>query len=229
MLRPLCSFSLSGALAMLLLSSVQADEVAKVPWAKDMAAFAARDAKAPPPADCLLFTGSSSVRLWKLEESWPGLPTVNNGFGGSTLHDLIEHFEETIAPYDPAAIVIYSGDNDIKSGKTVMQVATDFETVARLIRTKKPDVPVIFIAIKPSISRWTLWPQMKQANDAIAAFCRENSGFFFADIATAMITDTATPPSAELFARDGLHLSPAGYVLWTKEVNDQLDKAGVPH
>ncbi|HQZ26829.1 MAG: hypothetical protein KA250_07710 [Verrucomicrobiales bacterium] len=216
-------FSVSGIPPLL------ADETGKDPWAKDMAAFAARDAKTPPPRDCLLFTGSSSVRLWPLEKSWPGLATVNNGFGGSMLRDLIVNFDKAITPYDASVIVIYSGDNDIKKGKTAAEVTADFETLAHLLQTKKPDVPVVYIGIKPSVARWEFWPEMEKVNVAIAAFCEKQDGFFFADVATAVLTTPGTPPSADLFARDGLHLSPAGYLVWTKEVNKQLDKAGVPH
>lgn len=216
-------FSVSG------IPSLFADEIRKDPWAKDMAEFVARDTKTPPPGDCLLFTGSSSVRLWSLEKSWPGLATLNNGFGGSTIRDLIVNFDKAITPYDASVIVIYSGDNDIKKGKTASEVAADFEELAHLLQTKKPEVPVVYIGIKPSVARWDFWPEMVKANLAIATFCEKQKGFFFADVATAVLTNPETPPSADLFARDGLHLSPAGYQVWTKEVNKQLDKAGVPH
>src|SRR3546814_5005790 len=40
------------------------DPVASQQWATDMAGFAAQDARQPPPAHPVVFTGSSSVRMW---------------------------------------------------------------------------------------------------------------------------------------------------------------------
>jgi hypothetical protein len=53
-------------------------------WEKDIRAFEASDATNRPPEACILFVGSSSIRLWKsLATDFPGLPVVNRGFGGS--------------------------------------------------------------------------------------------------------------------------------------------------
>ena len=41
-------------------------------WDAEIAAFAERDAKTPPPKGGLLFVGSSTIRMWDLETSWPG-------------------------------------------------------------------------------------------------------------------------------------------------------------
>src|SRR5690606_25031974 len=37
-------------------------------WAADMARFEQQDAEASPPKEAMLFVGSSSIRLWNLEE-----------------------------------------------------------------------------------------------------------------------------------------------------------------
>jgi len=59
-------------------------------WEKDIRAFEASDATNRPPAGCILFVGSSSIRLWKsLAADFPGLPVVNRGFGGSQLADAV--------------------------------------------------------------------------------------------------------------------------------------------
>lgn len=196
-------------------------------WAKDMAAFQKRDAATPSPADALLFVGSSSIRMWDLATSWPDDRTINNGFGGSTLPDAIRHFETLVPPYDARAIVIYSGDNDIKSGDTAAEVVAHFKTLHGLIAAAKPGVPVIFIAIKPSTARWNLWPVMKEANEAIAALEGELADFHYADIAAPMLPADGGPPEAKWFKKDGLHLSPEGYATWTDVVNQTLRRAGV--
>src|SRR5688500_4365755 len=52
-------------------------------WEPAIAAFEAEDKQSPPPKDADLFVGSSSIRLWDLKKSFPDLPTINRGFGGS--------------------------------------------------------------------------------------------------------------------------------------------------
>ena len=79
---------------------------------------------------------------------------INNGFGGSTLPDSIHFFERLVPPYKPRAIVVYAGDNDIGKGRSAGQVTADFKTLAGLAKESLPGVPLVYIAIKPSIKRW---------------------------------------------------------------------------
>lgn len=197
-------------------------------WEGDMKKFSARDKATPPEPDALLFVGSSSIRMWDLEKSWPDTNVVNNGFGGSTLADSIYHFDTLFGPQDPKAIIIYAGDNDIAKSLTPKETLEDFKTLADKIRAKFPEVPVIYIAIKPSIKRWELWPTMKEANDLIETYSNSRPDFYFADIATPMLKEAAdSPPSEDWFVQDGLHLSEKGYRRWTNVVNRHLKSAGV--
>lgn len=61
---------------------------------------------------------------------------------------------------------------------------------------------------------------MKAANDGIQAVCEADPLYHFADIASPMLADEQPPP-ADLFAKDGLHLSAKGYEMW-KDVIDPL-------
>ena len=58
-------------------------------WEKTIAAFERQDSEKPPPTDATLFVGSSSIRFWDLSKSFPGLITINRGFGGSQLADSV--------------------------------------------------------------------------------------------------------------------------------------------
>jgi len=227
-MKPLLLPLLSVSLLFGQMMPVAADE-AKGPerWLKDMAAFDKRDAETTPPKEALLFVGSSSIRRWDLETSWPDDATINNGFGGSTLADSITHFERLVPPYDARAIIVYAGDNDIKMGRSAGEVIADVKALHSLIVAAKPGVPVIFIGIKPSISRWSLWPEMKKVNEAVAALEGTLADFHYADVAAIMLPTGGGAPGAEWFKKDGLHLSPDGYAKWTAVVNESLMKADV--
>lgn len=227
--RRLASLSLLClALAALACSPSRADEPTPIDpskWDADIAAFAKRDAKTPAPAGALLFVGSSTIRLWDLPASWPGEKLLNNGFGGSTLPDAIHHFDKLVGAYHPRAVIVYSGDNDMGRGRSVSQVTEDFKTFAALSQKAHPGVPVLILAIKPSVKRWNLWPEMAKANEAVAAHCAATPGLFFVDVATPMIGPDGAKPAETWFKADGLHLSPEGYAKWTAIVNAALKKA----
>ena len=190
-------------------------------WEKSIAAFEAADAKSPPTKGGIVFVGSSSIRMWKLEESFPGLNVLNRGFGGSEVADSLHFADRIIFPYEPTHVVVYAGDNDIAKGKTPQRVASDFKKLTDAIHERLPKTHVLFIAIKPSTKRWSMYEKMADANQRIRDQAELDDLLTFIDIATPMLGEDGTP-KAELFLGDGLHLTPKGYALWTP-----LVKAGL--
>ena len=59
-------------------------------------------------------------------------------------------FNQIVTPYQPHAIVVYAGENDIAAGKSVSRVVADFDRFmdrkSQILRA----VPVYFISLKPS-------------------------------------------------------------------------------
>ncbi|HWG44557.1 MAG TPA: SGNH/GDSL hydrolase family protein [Gemmataceae bacterium] len=182
-------------------------------WEKEIAAFEQRDKTNPPPKNALLFVGSSSIRLWNLSKSFPGMATINRGFGGSQLADSVHFAPRIVLKYEPRLIVLYAGDNDIAAGKTPEQVGADFRDFVRTVHKKLPKTRIVFLAIKPSIQRWRLIDSIKKANALIAAECKKGELVSYLDVATPMLGRDGKPRS-ELFAKDGLHLNEKGYALW---------------
>src|SRR5258706_12550116 len=86
----------------------------EIPFAKEVAAFQKLDSAQAPPANPILFIGSSSFTFWSnLKESFPGYAILNRAFGGSTLEDQLFYFKEIVPKYHPKQIVIYCGENDL--------------------------------------------------------------------------------------------------------------------
>ncbi|HMP07216.1 MAG TPA: SGNH/GDSL hydrolase family protein [Lacipirellulaceae bacterium] len=193
-------------------------------WQADMDRFAEADAQQTPPADAVLFVGSSSIRLWNLDRWFPGETTINRGFGGSQICDSTHFAEQIVVSYQPRVIVFYAGDNDIAAGKSPQQVHVDFRAFVDKVRASLPDTPLVFIAIKPSIARWKLRDAMQEANWLIAEDCAADESLTFVDVWPAML-DEEGEPRAELFRSDGLHLNTAGYKLWTELLAPALTAA----
>ncbi|MEN6332762.1 MAG: SGNH/GDSL hydrolase family protein [Phycisphaerales bacterium] len=192
-------------------------------FAGEIKAFAEWDSRNAVPAAPVLFAGSSTARMWRTHESFPDLPIVNRGFGGSHISDVIHYAEQVVLPYKPRAIVFYAGDNDIAGGKSAQRVADDYRKFVSLVHAKLPAVKIVFLSIKPSGQRWSLWSEMQRANSLVRDFCKQDERLFYADLATPLL-DADGKPKADLFLADRLHLNPQGYAIWAKALRPLLDE-----
>jgi lysophospholipase L1-like esterase len=187
-------------------------------------AFGEEDRRTPPAPGTVVFVGSSSIRRWgSLSEDMAPLPVINRGFGGSQMSHVIRYVDRIVTPYDAGAIVLYEGDNDLMEGssKTPESVAADFQELVGRIRAKRPAVPIYFLSIKPSTSRWPQWPAMARANALIEKICSSDSGLGYIDVASPMLGPDGEP-RGDIFLVDGLHMNAAGYAIWTQAIKPVL-------
>jgi lysophospholipase L1-like esterase len=192
-------------------------------WKDAIAAFEQEDAKNPPPKGGIVFVGSSSIRGWDLKKSFPDLPVINRGFGGSQICDSTHYAEQLVVKHQPRVVVLYAGDNDIsQGGKSAEQVHRDFREFVEKVHKLLPDGRIVFISIKPSIARWKVADKMREANKLIKADCEENDRLVFLDIWGPMLGEDGKPRK-ELLQDDNLHLNAAGYELWTKLLRPHLE------
>ncbi|HVI54050.1 MAG TPA: SGNH/GDSL hydrolase family protein [Luteibacter sp.] len=191
-------------------------------WNADIQAFEASDKSQPPPANAVLFIGSSSIRFWKtLGTDFPGYRVINRGFGGSDLDDATAFADRIVTPYRPAALVMYAGDNDLQGGDSPEQVRDDFAAFVGKVRQSQPDLPIAFIAIKPSVARAALLPNILRADQLIRAWAMTQKNVAFLDVVPAML-DAQGQPRPDLFIEDGLHMNAKGYALWVAQVTPWL-------
>ena len=182
------------------------------------------DSKNSVPDDAVLFVGSSSIRMWATSQSFPDIKVINRGFGGSQISDVIYYADRIVLPYKPKVIAFYAGDNDVAGGKSAEQVLEDYRKFIKIVHKIMPETPVIFIAIKPSLSRWKLWPEMKKANTMIQDYCDTDERLSFVDISVALL-DKDGRPDKKLFLDDQLHLSEEGYSRWTTILKPVIEEA----
>lgn len=221
MLRSLVSLTL-----VVLFAAMSLAEDAKVPesiarWKKDMDKFAAADQKNPVKPGGVVFVGSSSIRMWDLKKSFPELDAVNRGFGGSRLEDSVYYADQIVLPYKPRTVVVYAGDNDIAVKYTPEQIREDFQELEAKIHQQLPETKILYIAVKPSLSRWKMIDQVRATNKLIAEECAKTEHCEFIDIDAPMLGEDGKPQK-ELFKKDGLHMTDAGYVIWAKALEPHL-------
>ncbi len=192
-------------------------------WNAAIKKFEQLDKLKRPLEHSVLFVGSSSIRRWNLEECFPDLAAINRGFGGSHLADSVKFIDRIVLTYQPQAVVMYAGDNDIKDGKSPERVFADFAEFVAILQKELPQTTLHYISIKPSIKRWKLVEKNRRANRLISSYCDQHEKLFFVDIDKPMLLQDGTL-NPVLFAEDGLHLSTVGYQVWNKALRDSLEK-----
>ena len=190
-------------------------------WEAEIAKFEAQDRKQAPAPGGVVFVGSSSIRLWKLDRSFPELGAVNRGFGGSEVADSVHFADPLVIKHKPSVVVLYAGDNDLKNGKSPERVASDFEAFVDRVHKSLPETRIVYIAIKPSLARWNLIDKVREANALVESICNDDERLVYADIVEPMLGQDGRPRE-ELFVKDGLHLSEKGYEVWTTVVAPHL-------
>ncbi|MDB5211765.1 MAG: family lipolytic protein [Sediminibacterium sp.] len=186
------------------------------PFRKEIDAFKKKDSLQMPAKQSILFVGSSSFTKWTdVQDYFPGYPILNRGFGGSSLPDVIRYVDEVIIPYDPKQIVIYCGENDVAGSDTITAptVLKRFQTIFSLIRNKLPKVPIAFISLKPSVSRWKFEPVIVETNKLIKDFLSKQSNAKFINVHDAML-NTDGSVMTDIFIADNLHMNAKGYKIW---------------
>jgi lysophospholipase L1-like esterase len=167
----------------------------------------------------ILFTGSSSIRIWtSLNADFPTANVLNRGFGGSQMSDLIDYVDKLIVSYHPKQIFIYEGDNDLGAGKSSNEILTDADRLLVSIRKQLPrKVHVFFISAKPSILRWPLRDKYVDFNRKLEAWAKKKKNVTYIDVWTPML-DSDGKVMADLFMEDGLHMNKKGYEIWAKVI-----------
>ncbi len=196
-------------------------------WAEEIAAFKMQDRHDPPPEGAIVFVGSSSIRFWKtLEQDMAPIPVINRGFGGAKIKQVIYYAGQIVIPYQPRAVVLFAGTNDLGgfNTKTAQAVFEGYIEFVTMVHAALPQISIYYVAITPTPLRWKYWPIAYEANQCIKAYTETDNRLSFIDM-TSEILGPDGRPKRELFIWDGLHPSTRGYMLWASTIKPILEGA----
>ena len=172
----------------------------------------------------IVFSGSSSIRFWiDLDKDFIEYDILNRGFGGSIFSDLNYFINELILKHNPDLIVLYEGDNDIAFNIPTKYIYDDFKKSYELIRKKNENVPIIYIAPKPSPARWNKKNKYDELNNLIKEFCKMKQKTYYFDTWSIMIDNEGNIPK-KYFWTDMLHMNKSGYQVWKKNLKPLINK-----
>jgi lysophospholipase L1-like esterase len=192
---------------------------------EEIEAFKEKDRINPPPEKPILLIGSSSVRLWKSAEVvFKDYRVVNRGFGGAKLTDLYRYLGDIILVYNPRQIILYCGDNDIAfDGADAETIFMRFKGVYKELRETLPQVPFIYMSIKPSPGRRQFLAIQMKSNELIKNYLLTQKNAQFLDIFPLML-DSTGKARADIVGIDSIHMNPKGYMIWEKAIRPYLLK-----
>ena len=169
-----------------------------------------------------LFTGSSSIRMWEsLESDFSEINLINRGFGGAHLSDVLHYYDRLFTKYRPQRIVLYCGENDLWSGKSVGQAMKDFHALWAKINIDLPATTLVYLSCKPSPKRISKWNTYQSLNLLIKNLAQRDSKLTFVDISPTLLRPNLSFYPG-LWKNDDLHLNQAGYDRWTAWIRPTL-------
>ncbi|MGB6153305.1 MAG: GDSL-type esterase/lipase family protein [Pricia sp.] len=166
-----------------------------------------------PNQNTIVFTGSSSIRMWAdVDRRFPEHQIVNTGFGGSQASDLSYFIYDLILRFNPKKVFIYEGDNDVFAKKRPNAIRRTIRQITDAIQRNDSTTQVVLIAAKPSIARWNLKRKYKRLNRKLQRLAADDPLVEFADVWNPMLEGKKV--KQDIFIEDGLHMNAKGYQIW---------------
>lgn len=174
----------------------------------------------------VLLAGSSSFDKWSTAAyAFPGCEVINNAIGRTTAGMWAGTlYEKLIVPYQPDALVLYVGVNDIgRTGKVSAQECAD--RVKRLISNVRTslgeNLPIFYVSMVYAPGRKKTWQSQMEANSLIEEYCQSQKNVFYIDIASSFMNSKGKPIKS-YFSSDQIHPSTKGYRIFSRLVGRKV-------
>jgi lysophospholipase L1-like esterase len=193
-------------------------------FAKEIAKFDQEESENPPARGGIVFTGSSSVRFWKVQEAFPDLPVLNRGFGGSVANDLIVYADKVVIRYQPKVLVVYTGSNDVHAKLTPQEAFADYTKFLGMVHEKLPQTRVIMCSVKVAPVRAAEMGVVQELNRLLEPWTKDKPWITWVESTKYLLGDDGKPNDALFRSTDHLHLNDQGYAKWNAIVSPVLHR-----
>lgn len=178
----------------------------------------------------IIFIGDSITDFYHLDDHYADLPLAvyNRGIGGDTTFGVLNRLNVSLYNLKPSKVVLMIGINDINSGLMVNYIADNYSAILGDIKANLPDTRVLCMSVMPmndTVLNYGAFDldarnaEVVALNERIRALA-EDKGYTYIDLFGAVADDNGKLIGE--YSVDGLHLSAAGYAVWTSVVKPYL-------
>lgn len=172
----------------------------------------------------VVFLGDSITQGWKsLSKDFPKMKVANRGISGDTTRGVLFRLPEDVLDLAPAAIVLLVGTNDIEDGSDPEQVGENIRQILGMIRTARPQTPVVLCKVMPSsASKKRPVEKIQKLNSLLDGIIKADPLITPCDTFAPFANEHGEAKKEEF--PDLLHPNAAGYAKWTEALQPILKK-----
>ncbi len=175
----------------------------------------------------IVLAGSSSVDFWNTwqEDLGNDVLAYNVGIGGTTTYDWQIAYDRLIKPMQPSQILLFLGGNDVNGlGETGANTALRLQEMLELMHTDFPQANIVYVLSMPVPNNYrngefTL--EYGRLVEAMKAYGELHTDWLKTVDLEEYLTEEGVPVP-EYFRADDIHLSEAGYAIWTQQIKPLL-------
>ena len=133
--------------------------------------------------------------------------------------DALYYFDRMVVKYAPRTVVVYEGDNDLAKGKSLEDLAKEYEAFSNRLKMALPKTKLVYLAVRPSLARIAIVDKQKEFNLWLENYCKSQKGRFYLDMHSPFyLADGTLMP--DIFVADRLHLNEKGYQIFSSEIRE---------
>ncbi len=171
------------------------------------------------PQTDIVLAGSSSIQLWKTSAADIGpLTSENVGIGGSVISNWEPWIDKLITPFNPKAVILYIGANDLHNNKTEPnQAFEELEALIDALHATLPETKIFYVSVYTTAAHETLIENDVAFGNLVSNYADEKEYLTYIDC-----TRTFIDSEDNLYKDDGVHLNDEGYEVWIDLIKQAL-------
>lgn len=135
------------------------------------------------------------------------------------LKDALYYFDRMVVKYQPSWVFMYEGDNDLASGTSPEEIASQFEEFSARLAKQVPGAKLVFVSARPSLAREAMKAKQQDLNQRIAAIVAKKKGHYVIDMHSPFYNADGSLMQ-DIFVADKLHLNEKGYAIFAKQIQN---------
>lgn len=188
--------------------------------------------------NAVVFLGDSITQGWGggLGAAFPGIKVANRGISGDTTRGVIIRLQEDVLAFDPAAVVLLIGTNDLEEGALPEMIAGNLKLIVAGLKRHSARLPIVLCQVFPSsATKKRPADQIRAVNALFLAAVKNEPQVTYLET-WPLFADASGDARASEFP-DLLHPNEAGYAKWaaalrplfaTLELSETIAEAFTP-